>query len=102
MRRLVLVFGSATLATSTILVVFLGGLALGALLWGRVADRHAGRALAVFGLVEAATGLYALASPWAFRGIELAYLAAHPRLESGPAVYTAVQFVLSALVILPP
>ncbi len=33
MRRLVLVFGSTTLATSTVLVAFLGGLAVGAWVW---------------------------------------------------------------------
>lgn len=102
MRRLVLVFGSATLATSTVLAVFLGGLAVGAWVWGRVADRHAGRALTIYGLVEAAIGFYALASPWAFWGIERVYLALYPGLESRPGWYAGVQFVLSALVILPP
>jgi len=102
MRRLVLVFGSATLATSTVLAVFLGGLAVGAWLWGRVADRHAGRALTIYGLVETAIGLYALASPWAFRGMERVYLALYPGLESRPGWYAGVQFMLSALVILPP
>jgi hypothetical protein len=49
MRRLVLVFGSASLATSTVLVVFLGGLALGAWVWGRAADRHTTWALSIYG-----------------------------------------------------
>jgi spermidine synthase len=102
MRRLVFVFGSAMLATSTVLVVFLGGLALGAWIWGRVADRHAVKALALFGLVEAGIGLYALVSPWAFQAIERLYLAAYPELETWPGCYLALQFLLSALVILPP
>ncbi|MGH7308308.1 MAG: fused MFS/spermidine synthase [Candidatus Rokuibacteriota bacterium] len=102
MRRLVLVFGSATEATSTVLVVFLGGLALGAALWGRAADRHPTSALRIYGLVEAAIGLYALASPWAFRGIAPLYLTAYPALEAQPGLYVALQFVLCALVILPP
>lgn len=102
MRRLVLVFGSTTLATSTVLVAFLGGLALGAWVWGRAADRHATWALAIYGLVEAGIGLYALASPWAFKGIEQLYLTAYPGLESRPGLYVGLQFMLSALVILPP
>jgi spermidine synthase len=102
MRRLVLVFGSTTQATSTVLVAFLGGLALGAWTWGRVADRHATWALAIYGLVEAGIGLYALASPWAFKGIEQLYLTAYPGLEGRPGVYVGLQFMLSALVILPP
>jgi spermidine synthase len=102
MRRLVLVFGSATLATSTVLVVFLGGLALGAWVWGRAADRYATRSLAIYGLVEVGIGLYAFASPWAFKGIEQLYLTAYPGLERWPGLYVGLQFMLSALVILPP
>ncbi len=102
MRRLVLVFGSTTLATSTVLVAFLGGLAIGAWVWGTTADRRPGWALAVFALVEAATGLYGLASPWLFDGIERLYLAAYPVLAQRQGLFIGVQFVLSALVILPP
>src|SRR5438093_3378888 len=39
MRRLALVFGNTTLATSTVLAAFLAGLAIGTVLWGRWADR---------------------------------------------------------------
>ncbi|MDQ7840193.1 MAG: fused MFS/spermidine synthase [bacterium] len=102
MRRLALVFGSTTLATSTVLVAFLGGLAVGAWVWGRVADRRPGGAIALFGLVEVATGLYGLASPWIFRGMEIVYLGLYPVLEGRPGLYAGAQFVLSALVILPP
>ncbi|MDQ7858345.1 MAG: fused MFS/spermidine synthase [Armatimonadota bacterium] len=102
MRRLVLVFGSTTLATSTVLAAFLGGLAVGAWLWGVVADRRPAAGLAVFGLVEAATGLYALASPWAFGAVDAAYLAAYGPLEARPALLLGVQFALCALVIVPP
>src|SRR5688572_26034269 len=38
-RKLVEVFGSSTLAISTVLATFMGGLALGAWLGGKVADR---------------------------------------------------------------
>src|SRR5262249_38696177 len=69
---------------------------------GRAADRQTGRALAIYGLVEAAIGLYALASPWAFAGMERVYLTVYPGLANHPAWYAAVQFLLSALVILPP
>ncbi|HET9492154.1 MAG TPA: fused MFS/spermidine synthase [Methylomirabilota bacterium] len=102
MRRLVLVFGSATLATSTILVVFLGGLALGAWALGRAADRHATRALAIYGLVEVGIGLYALAIPWVFHGVEELYLTAYSGLERWPGLYVGLQFILSTLAILPP
>jgi spermidine synthase len=102
MRRLALVFGSTTLATSTVLVAFLGGLALGAWVWGRVADRRPDGVIALFGLVEVGTGLYGLASPWIFRGIEIVYLGLYPLLEGRPGLYAGVQFALSTLAILPP
>ncbi len=101
MRRLVLVFGSTTLATSTVLVAFLGGLAIGAWLWGRVADRRPAHGLRIFGLVEAATGLYGLASAWVLSATEGAYLAAYPAVEHLPRLYVGLQFLLSGIAILP-
>lgn len=61
-RMLTLVFGSTTLAVSTVLTAFMGGLGLGSYLAGRVADRlkHPVRAYA---LAEAAIGVYALLVP---------------------------------------
>ncbi|MGQ0568910.1 MAG: fused MFS/spermidine synthase [Armatimonadota bacterium] len=102
MRRLALVFGSTTLATSTVLVAFLGGLAIGAAVLGRVADGRPVWTLGIFGLVEAATGVYALASPWIFRALEALYLAAYPPLAARQPLFIAVQFILSSLVIVPP
>ncbi|MGQ0550661.1 MAG: fused MFS/spermidine synthase [Armatimonadota bacterium] len=101
MRRLVLVFGSTTLATSTVLVAFLGGLAIGAWLWGQVADRHPGRGLWIFGLVEAATGAYGLASVWILSVVERAYVIEYPAVENLPRVYVGLQFVLGAIAVLP-
>lgn len=102
MRRLALVFGSTMLATSTVLVAFLGGLAVGAWAWGRMADRKPNETVGLFALVEVATGFYGLASPWIFRGVELVYLWLYPWLEGRPGLYASMQFVLSSLAILPP
>lgn len=52
MRQLVLALGVTAEATSCILAVFLGGLALGAYLGGRIADRFPGQALLLYGLAE--------------------------------------------------
>ncbi|HVZ85739.1 MAG TPA: fused MFS/spermidine synthase [Polyangia bacterium] len=61
-RMLTLVFGSTTLAVSTVLTAFMGGLGLGSYLAGRFADRlkHPVRAYA---LAEAGIGVYALLVP---------------------------------------
>jgi spermidine synthase len=62
-RELTLVFGSTTLALSTVLSVFMGGLALGSRLGGRIADKLQDR-LRAYALAEAGIGLYALAVPF--------------------------------------
>ncbi|HEY7953679.1 MAG TPA: fused MFS/spermidine synthase [Polyangia bacterium] len=61
-RELTLVFGSTTLAVATVLSVFMGGLALGSRLGGRIADRTRDR-LQTYALAEAGVGLYALLVP---------------------------------------
>jgi spermidine synthase len=62
-RMLTLVFGSTTLAVSTVLTAFMGGLGLGSYLAGKFADRLKNPARA-YALVEASVGLYALLVPW--------------------------------------
>ncbi|MEW6268256.1 MAG: fused MFS/spermidine synthase, partial [Thermodesulfobacteriota bacterium] len=61
-RQLRLVFGSTTLAASTILVAYMLGLGLGGLAGGRVAGRLRDGVRA-YGWIEIAIGLYALAVP---------------------------------------
>src|SRR5580658_6900038 len=82
MRRLALVFGSTTLATSTVLVAFLGGLAIGAWIWGRLADSRPRSALAFCAIIEIATGLYGFTSLPVFRFVQAMYLAVYPPLAN--------------------
>lgn len=72
-RELQLLFGSTTLAMSTVLSVFMGGLALGSLLGGKVAPKVK-RPLVAYALVEACVGLYALLLPF--------FLARYPGLNA--------------------
>jgi predicted membrane-bound spermidine synthase len=62
-RVLVLTLGSTAQAVSSILGAFLGGLAFGAALFGRRADRTR-RPLLLYAALEAAIGLYAIVFPW--------------------------------------
>ncbi|MEW6267144.1 MAG: fused MFS/spermidine synthase [Thermodesulfobacteriota bacterium] len=62
-RMLVLALGNTTLAFTTILTSFMAGLGLGGWFWGRFISVRQDRALVVFGLMEIAVGLYALAFP---------------------------------------
>ncbi len=81
-RELGLVFGSTTLAISTVLAVYMGGLALGSLIGGRLCDRRGStqvpllsrRPLLTYAAVEAGVGLFALVVP--------ALLAYYPQLNA--------------------
>jgi spermidine synthase len=69
-RKLGLVFGSTTLAISTVLATFMGGLGLGSYLAGRYADRIKNPVRA-YAAAEAGIGLCALLIPvilWAYPG----------------------------------
>jgi spermidine synthase len=101
LRYLGLTFGNTTYAAATLLAVFLGGLALGALLFGRWADRLR-RPLTALAVVEIAVALIALASPHLFGLIDAAYVQLYRGLGSRPALFAVGRAVLAALVLLPP
>ena len=61
-RILVLVFGNTTLATTTIIAAFMGGLALGSFLFGRIADRFK-RPLRLYVYLEVGIGIFAILLP---------------------------------------
>ena len=102
MRRLALVFGSTTLATSTVLAAFPRGIGGGYWIWGRLADSRPQSALAAFAGAEIATGLYGFASLLVFRIVQAMYLAVYPPLANHASLFTGLQFFLSALAILLP
>src|SRR5216110_1798294 len=58
-RMLGLVFGATTLAVSTVLAAFMGGLALGSALAGRLATRIK-QPIRAYGLMEIGIAVYAL------------------------------------------
>src|SRR6266511_3013406 len=64
-RMLGLVFGATTLAVSTVLAAFMGGLALGSALAGR-SGSSVRRPVRAYGLLEIGIALYALAVPFLF------------------------------------
>jgi spermidine synthase len=66
-RQLTLVFGSTTLAISTVLTAFMGGLALGSHLLGKRADRVRDP-LRAYALCEGGIGAYALIIPLVLQG----------------------------------
>jgi spermidine synthase len=108
-RKLIEVFGSSTLAITTVLAAFMGGLALGAHVGGIAADRLAARRrrpltdpLLYYGLAEAVVGLSALGLPLlvaSFRGPN-AWLWGH--LGDTPTLLALARFALTAAALLIP
>ncbi len=100
-RMLTLVFGSTTLAVSTVLTAFMGGLGLGSYLAGRYADRLKNPVRA-YALAEAGIGVYALLVPLV--------MMAYPGLNRGLwsafgdryALLSVLRFVASAGLLLVP
>ncbi|HJZ85844.1 MAG TPA: fused MFS/spermidine synthase [Polyangia bacterium] len=97
-RELTLVFGSTTLAISTVLATFMGGLGLGSFLAGRRADRLRDP-LRVYALVEGSVGLYALAVPLLLSGYPALARALWRVLGDHYALASLARFVASAILL---
>lgn len=100
-RLLGVMFGHTVHAITTVLATYMGGLALGSVLLGRRADRMA-RPLRVYGLLEAAIGLWCVATPLLFRAADAIYLWAHRGLQPSAAGSTLLHLLLAAALLLPP
>jgi spermidine synthase len=98
-RQLVLVFGNTTQAVSAILTGFFGGMAIGAFVGGRVADRVRSP-LRMYGLLEVVLVVVVLVTPVTFRLIHEAYRGIYPALESTPFLALA-RLVLAVLALGP-
>ncbi len=96
------VFGGTTLALGTVLAVYMGGLALGSWLGGRVATRLR-RPVIAYACCEAGVGLLALLVPWL---LTHAYPPVHrwiwQEIAPGPFTFSLIRFGLAAVVLLPP
>src|SRR5262249_9882470 len=100
-RMLGLVFGATTLAVSTVLAAFMGGLALGSALSGKFAQSIR-KPLSVYGLIEILIAVYALLVPLLFRWIDHVYALIWQQLQPGYFTFSLWRFVLSSLVLLVP
>jgi spermidine synthase len=93
--------GSAATAQVLVLSLFMGGMALGALLAARWLSKVR-RPVRAYGFMEGGIGLYALVFPWLCAGVmRLCYDTLFPALGGGAAV-GAVKWTMAGLLILPP
>jgi spermidine synthase len=100
-RLLNLVVGVSTLSVSAVLAAFMGGLALGGFLFGRLADR-AGNPLRLYALLEAVIGLSALSVPAVFGGMRGLYVELHHWLNAGLWAGLGLRLSMAAVVLAVP
>ncbi len=100
-RELTLVFGSTALAMSTVLSVFMGGLAVGSWLAGRWADKIGDRVRA-YALAEAGVGVYALVVPFVLAGYPALNAAMYRVLGNSLVGLSLARFIAAALLLLVP
>lgn len=100
-RLLKLTFGNTVYASSVVVSVFLGGLALGAMLMGRHADRLRDR-LGWYAALEAVAAVSALAVPLALELADSLYVWFYRSASPGRPALLVVQGLVSAVVLLVP
>lgn len=100
-RYLTLLIGNSAHAHTIVLSTFMGGLSLGAFLFGRISDRLK-NGFRVYGMIEGIIGSYAILFPTIFSLYEKILLPLGSSLEMGSASMTAFKLALSTCCILPP
>lgn len=100
-RMLGLVFGATTLAVSTVLAAFMGGLALGSALAGLTGTKVK-RPVRAYGLLEIGIALYALAVPLLFSLVDNLYAVIWQQFHPGFFVFSLWRFLLSCVMLLVP
>lgn len=100
-RLLAEIFGVTAFAVSTVLVSFMGGMALGAYWLGARVDRAA-RPLRVFAMLEAGIGTYALILPLLLGAGGALYDHLFPLLPDSFLLKSSIRFVMSLSLLLIP
>ena len=100
-RMLGLVFGATTLAVSTVLAAFMGGLAIGSGLAGR-RGATVKRPIRAYGLIEIGIALYALTVPFLFTFVDNLYAIIWQRSHPGFFAFSLWRFLLSCVMLLVP
>jgi spermidine synthase len=100
-RMLGLVFGHTIFAITTVLAAFMGGLGLGSLLFGRLADRSR-HLVRLYGLLEIGIGAYCFCLPTLLDWAATLYLWIGRTADLPYLVFSLIQFCLVAVLLVPP
>lgn len=100
-RLLKLILGNTVYAASIVVSVFMGGLALGALLMARYSDRVE-RRLRLYAILEMLVTISALLLPLAFKAVDHIYVWFYRSYHPSHAALLAVQVAISTCILLVP
>ena len=100
-RLFKLILGNTVYASSIVVSVFLGGLALGALIMGRYCD-SVNRHLRLYALLESLITISALSLPWVLKLADPLYVWFYQRYHPSQGYLLVVQVVISATILLVP
>jgi predicted membrane-bound spermidine synthase/tetratricopeptide (TPR) repeat protein len=100
-RYLSLIFGNTTHAHTLVLASFMGGLAIGSYLLGRIADRVNDK-LTFYAWVEIGIATFCMVTPRLFALSKGMYLAAAKSFGLTGAGIIGIKFIIGACIILPP
>jgi spermidine synthase len=100
-RHLQLLFGANAEAVGLVLAVFMSGLGIGGIAFGRLADR-ARSPLRLYAGLEALIGLFAVFTAPLLAAVAAAYPRLAAELGGGPVAVAATKALLATLVLFPP
>jgi len=100
-RLMKLTLGNTVYASSIVVSMFMGGLALGALIMGRYADRVQ-RRLRLYAIFEVCAAISALSLPWVLGFADGVYRWFFANYQPSPTSLLLVQVIISAAILLVP
>jgi len=100
-RQLTLIFGTTLYAISTVLVVFMAGLALGSLIFGRIVDKSK-NPLRIYAYLEGGIGIYVLFTPIIFALINNAQIYFAHNFSIDFTGFSLIRFGLSFIALIIP
>ncbi|MFP6648186.1 MAG: fused MFS/spermidine synthase, partial [Pirellulaceae bacterium] len=101
MRQSTLILGSTTFAVSTVLAVFLGGLALGNYFFGRI-SKHYRQPMRLYANLEIGVGLLVLTSPFLLQFVNSLYASIYDDLTGNLLLLSLLRMGLISICLLPP
>jgi spermidine synthase len=97
-RSLNLIFGVSSLSVSAVLAAFMGGLALGGMLFGRLADR-ARHPLRAYALLEAGIAITGLLVPFGLSAVAVSSPGLQAHLPAGRWSFALLRFIFSLAIL---